>query len=84
MEIAGWQGVASRRGPEESLVIACAEDLQQSGMCRFLYQSDELKTLKSLRPHAVQKLRETAGRSCVTLKQSGWRCGKTLKHETVE
>ena len=58
-----------RRDPQKSMVIAFREDLQQSGMCRFRYRSGGLKTLKSLKQHAVQKLRETVVPSCVTLEE---------------
>ena len=49
-----------RRGPQKSMVRAFPENLQQSGMCRFRCRSDGFfEKLRSLKQHAVQKLRET-------------------------
>ena len=63
--------VVPRKGPEEYAVKAIAEDLQQSGVCRFLCISDGETAIKSLKQHAVQQLRETVGPADVIFEESG-------------
>ena len=63
--------IVPRKGPEEYAVKATAEDLQQSAMYRCLHQSDGDDAVKSLRQHAVQKLRETVRPVDVIFEESG-------------
>ena len=48
--------VVPRKGLEEYTVKAIAEDLQQSGMRRYLYTSGGENAIKLLKQHAILQL----------------------------